>query len=333
MQIDLWRRQPQVICRHFESVRSSRSSYGRGIAPAAVETFGAATDSKRRVPHPSLAMLNAVVIIVLSYLAGSIPGSLWVGRALNGVDVRQHGSGNMGATNTFRVLGWKAGVLATLIDVGKGLLAAGIIATIRISPDVIELPFWNPDVLYQMVAGIAAVVGHMYPVWANFRGGKGMNTSAGVLFAITPYSMWITVCVFVIVVLVTRYVSLGSLIGAVTFPTTVAIRKYVFGIDRLDASIFVMSLLIAVGLIYAHRTNISRLLSGTGEPNTDLPSGEGHGGSRRAITSNRSYVSESGRGRGNWRGQLWNGARDYSRPGRPHGFPLDQARSRCRVHA
>ena len=208
-------------------------------------------------------MINAVAIIALSYLVGSIPGSLWVGRALNGVDVRQHGSGNMGATNTFRVLGWKAGVLATMIDMGKGLLAAGVIATIRITPELIEFPFWNPNVFYQMIAGIAAVVGHMFPIWAGFRGGKGMNTSAGVLFAITPYSMWITVTVFVIVVLVSRYVSLGSLAGAITFPTTVAIRKYVFGIERLDASIFVMSLLIAAGLIYAHRSNIARLLSGT----------------------------------------------------------------------
>ncbi len=208
-------------------------------------------------------MTNAIVIIVLSYLVGSIPGSLWVGRALNGVDVRQHGSGNMGATNTFRVLGWKAGVLATMVDLGKGLLAAGVIATIRITPNLIELPFWNPSVLYQMIAGIAAVVGHMYPVWAGFRGGKGMNTSAGVLFAITPWSMWITLLVFVVVVVSTRYVSLGSLAGALTFPTTVAIRKYVFGIDRLDASIFVMSLLIAAGLIYAHRSNIARLLAGT----------------------------------------------------------------------
>lgn len=208
-------------------------------------------------------MINAIVIIVLSYLVGSIPGSLWVGRALYGVDVRQHGSGNMGATNTFRVLGWKAGVLATMVDVGKGLLAAGVIATIRVSPDLIELPFWNPAVLYQMIAGIAAVAGHMYPIWAGFRGGKGMNTSAGVLFAITPWSMWITLLVFVVVVLTTRYVSLGSLAGALTFPTTVAVRKYVFGIDRLDASIFVMSLLIAAGLIYAHRSNIARLLSGT----------------------------------------------------------------------
>jgi glycerol-3-phosphate acyltransferase PlsY len=207
-------------------------------------------------------VINAIVIIFLSYLVGSIPGSLWVGRVLYGVDVREHGSGNMGATNTFRVLGWKAGLLSTVVDLGKGLLAAGVIATIRVTPSVIELPFWNPDVLYQMLAGAAAVFGHMFPVWAGFRGGKGMNTSAGVLFAITPWSMWITVSVFVIVLVCTRYVSLGSLAAAITFPVTVAIRKYVFGIDRLDASILVLSLIIAAGLIYAHRANIRRLVMG-----------------------------------------------------------------------
>jgi len=207
-------------------------------------------------------METILIIVALSYLAGSIPGSLWVGKALHGIDVREHGSGNMGATNTFRVLGWKAGVLATLVDVGKGLLAAGVIATIRLGPEI-TLPFWTPSVFYQMIAGVSAVVGHMYPVFASFRGGKGMNTSAGVLFAITPYSMWITLLVFVVILFSTRYVSLASLFAAVTFPTTVAIRKYVFGIQRLDASIFVISVLICFGLIYAHRSNISRLLRGT----------------------------------------------------------------------
>lgn len=207
-------------------------------------------------------MLSLIVIIILSYLVGSIPGSVWVGKLTHGIDVREHGSGNAGATNTFRVLGWKAGVLATVVDVGKGLLAAGVIANLRLGQGVIELPFWNPDVFYQMVAGAFAVIGHMYPIYIGFRGGKGMNTSAGVLFAITPYSMWITLAMFLIVLLTTRYVSLASILAAITFPVTVAIRKYVFHIDRLDASIFVMSLVIAAGLIYAHRSNIRRLLGG-----------------------------------------------------------------------
>lgn len=207
-------------------------------------------------------MLSLIVIILLSYLVGSIPGSVWVGKLTHGIDVREHGSGNAGATNTFRVLGWKAGILATIVDVGKGLLAAGVIANLRLGQGVVELPFWNPDVFYQMVAGAFAVIGHMYPVYIGFRGGKGMNTSAGVLFAITPYSMWITLAMFVLVLLSTRYVSLASILAAITFPVTVAIRKYVFHIDRLDASIFVMSLIIAAGLIYAHRSNIKRLVGG-----------------------------------------------------------------------
>ncbi len=207
-------------------------------------------------------MLSLAVIILLSYLVGSIPGSVWVGKALKGIDVRDFGSGNAGATNTFRVLGWKAGTLATLVDVGKGLLAAGVIATIRIDQMEVALPFWNPDVFYQMVAGVAAVVGHMYPLYIGFRGGKGMNTSAGVLFAITPYSMWITLVVFVLVLLTTRYVSLASMFAALAFPITVGIRKYVFHIDRLDASIFVISIAISIGLIYAHRSNIKRLFAG-----------------------------------------------------------------------
>lgn len=207
-------------------------------------------------------MLSLGVIVLLSYLVGSIPGSVWVGKALKGIDVREFGSGNAGATNTFRVLGWKAGTLATLVDFGKGLFAAGVIATIRLDPMIVELPFWNPDVFYQMVAGVSAVVGHMWPIYIGFRGGKGMNTSAGVLFAITPYSMWITLAVFLIVLFTFRYVSLASIAAAFTFPTTVGIRKYVFDIERLDASIFVISIIIAVGLIYAHRSNIKRLFAG-----------------------------------------------------------------------
>lgn len=208
-------------------------------------------------------MLTIAAIVVLSYLAGSIPGSLWVGKLTHGIDVRRHGSGNMGATNTFRVLGWRAGVLATIVDVGKGLLAAGVIAKLRLNPEVVELPFWNPDVFYQMVAGASAILGHMFPVFAGFRGGKGMNTAAGVLFAITPYSMWITLAVFVTVLGTSRYVSLASMAAAIAFPVTVALRKYVFGIERLDASIVVISIVIMVGLIYAHRSNIGRLLEGT----------------------------------------------------------------------
>lgn len=208
-------------------------------------------------------MLSLVVILVLSYLAGSIPGSVWVGKLLYHEDIRQHGSGNAGATNVFRVLGWKAGMLATLVDVGKGLLAAGVIASIRLDALPSGVEVWQIETVVRLMAGIAAIVGHMYPVWANFRGGKGVNTSAGVLFALTPISMWITLGVFVIVLVSSRYVSLASLSAVVAFPSVIAIRRYVFGIDSLDPSLLILSILMALGIIIAHRSNIQRLLNGT----------------------------------------------------------------------
>lgn len=208
-------------------------------------------------------MLSLIVILVLSYLVGSIPGSVWVGKLLYGIDLRKHGSGNAGATNAFRVMGWKAGVLATVVDLGKGLLAAGVIATIRLDNLPSGLDFWHIETMVRLVAGVAAVVGHMFPVWAKFKGGKGVNTAAGVLFALTPITMFITLGVFAIVLLSSRYVSLASLMAVVAFPSTVAIRKYIFGIDALDTSLLVISCVMAVGIIYMHRANIKRLLSGT----------------------------------------------------------------------
>lgn len=208
-------------------------------------------------------MISLVVILGLSYIVGSIPASVWIGKALYGVDVRQHGSGNAGATNAFRVLGWKAGILATCVDVGKGLLAAGVIATIRVDDLPAGPGVWEIGTVVRLLAGIAAVGGHMYPIWANFQGGKGVNTSAGVLLALTPISMYITLAVFFLVLISSRYVSLASLSAAIAFPSTIAVRKYLFGIDSLDASLLILSILMALGLFWAHRANIKRLLSGT----------------------------------------------------------------------
>lgn len=208
-------------------------------------------------------MLSLIVILVLSYLAGSIPGSVWVGKSLYGLDVRKHGSGNAGATNVFRVLGWKAGVLATVVDLGKGLLAAGVIASIRLDALPSGIEVWQMETVVRLMAGIAAIVGHMYPVWAGFKGGKGVNTSAGVLFALTPITMWITLAVFFAVLLSSRYVSLASLSAVIAFPSTIAIRRYLFGIDALDPSLLIFSILMALGIIIAHRANIQRLLQGT----------------------------------------------------------------------
>ena len=203
------------------------------------------------------------LILLLSYLAGSIPGSVWVGQILHSVDVREHGSKNAGATNVFRVLGWKAGGLSTVIDVGKGFFAAGVIASIRIDGLPSQPAFLQVESVICLLAGIAATIGHMLPIWARFRGGKGVNTAAGVLFAITPTTMFIVIAIFAIILVVTRYVSLASMIAAVMFPTTVAIRKYVFDIETLDRSLLVFGVLFLCAILYTHRSNIGRLIKGT----------------------------------------------------------------------
>ena len=207
-------------------------------------------------------MFSVLLIVILSYLAGSIPGSVWVGKWLYGTDIRKHGSGNAGATNAFRVLGWKAGTLATTVDLGKGLFAAGIIATIRIDMLTAGLGFWEAESVVRLIAGLAAITGNMFPIWAGFKGGKGVNTAAGVLFAISPVTMVITIAVFAVVLFSSRYVSLASLSAAVAFPSTVVVRKYLFHVDSIDASILFFGIFMALTIFLAHRANIHRLLIG-----------------------------------------------------------------------
>jgi glycerol-3-phosphate acyltransferase PlsY len=209
-------------------------------------------------------MGNVLLIVGLSYLVGSIPASLWSGRVFEGVDLREHGSGNAGATNAFRVLGWKAGLVAVVVDLGKGLLAAGVIpyaVGTNSIPHWGLLP-WEAEVVLCIVAGLAAVLGHIFPVWAGFRGGKGVNTSAGVLLALTPLTTLMVIGLFVVVLLASRYVSLASMTAAVAFPSTVAIRRYLFNIDQLDPSLLFFGLFLCAAVLFAHRANIRRLLRG-----------------------------------------------------------------------
>jgi len=210
-------------------------------------------------------MLSLIVVLLLSYFLGSIPGALWSSKALHGVDIRNYGSHNCGATNAFRVVGWQAGALATVVDFGKGFLSAGVVAPlIRIDPIPPGLGVfgWDPPVVLAVLAGITAVVGHMYPIFARFEGGKGVNTAAGMLFALTPLTMAITLAVFAVVLFSWRYVSLASITAAVAFPSLVAIRRFGFGAD-IDPSILVFGSLLAFVIIVAHRSNIQRLLNGT----------------------------------------------------------------------
>ena len=208
-------------------------------------------------------MLSLSLILLISYFLGSIPGALWSSKALHGVDIRDYGSHNAGATNAFRVVGWQAGVLATIVDMGKGYLSAGVVASVvRMDPlPALSVFGWETPVIVGLLAGLAAIVGHMFPIFARFEGGKGVNTAAGILLALTPLTILYTMGVFVVVLLSSRYVSLGSITAAVAFPILVAIRKYGFGVD-IDGSLLVVGIVIATAIVVAHRSNIGRLLRG-----------------------------------------------------------------------
>jgi len=190
-------------------------------------------------------MLTILAILFLSYLVGSIPTSVLMGK-LYGIDIRQHGSGNAGATNTFRVLGWKAGTITLIIDFAKGWVASGLIAHLRIDPIPPTLGPFDTATLLQL----------------GFRGGKGVATAAGALMAIVPWSMLLSITIFVLVLVLTRYVSLASIIAVISFPIILALQKYVLHAP-LDSSLILFSSLLAISIIFAHRSNIQRLLQGT----------------------------------------------------------------------
>lgn len=210
-------------------------------------------------------MLALAVVILLSYLLGSIPSSIWVGKIVKGVDIRNYGSGNAGATNTFRLLGWQPGVAVLLIDFFKGFVSSRWLSQLAYavgSGPVALFDFWDVDPFLSIVCGLAAVIGHMFPLYAYFDGGKGMATAAGMLCGIEPVSVGIAAIVFTIVMLVSRYVSLASLVAAFVYPLMLVLFRYGLGWD-IDGSILIFASLVGIGIIIKHRGNIRRLLNGT----------------------------------------------------------------------
>lgn len=210
-------------------------------------------------------MESLLVVFILCYLVGAIPSSLWMGKIFYKTDIRKHGSGNAGATNTFRTLGWKAGSIVLLFDFGKGLLCTAVISQLAYSigeGPISFHPAWDVDPMLLILSGMAAVIGHMFPVYANFNGGKGAATACGMLYGIEPISISITLAIFLIVMLSTRYVSLGSISGALAYPLSQLILRYWIGWD-IDGSIIIFSSAIALGIIIKHKGNIKRLMEGT----------------------------------------------------------------------
>ena len=194
-----------------------------------------------------------LLLVLTSYLLGSFPTAVWVGKIFHGIDIREHGSNNAGATNTFRVLGNSWGWIVLIIDISKGYVAA----TIPLFLTNFYLGFKDEVLIYQLIASFCVIVGHVFPVFANFRGGKGVATTLGIILAINLDTALISLAIFLIVFMLTSYVSLGAIIASVVFPFIS------FFAMKEDARIMIIfSILVALIVLFSHRKNINRLMRG-----------------------------------------------------------------------
>ncbi|RPH92869.1 MAG: glycerol-3-phosphate 1-O-acyltransferase [Calditrichaeota bacterium] len=201
-------------------------------------------------------MIFFVLMVAVAYLVGSFPTSIIVGKLLRGIDIRQHGSGNAGGTNVFRVLGAGPGIFVMAFDVFKGFAATFWASQIAAG----KLPLESG--LLMLTAGIAAIVGHIWTVFAGFRGGKGVGTAAGMLLALFPKALLVCLVVFFMMLLVTRIVSVSSMTAAVALPITLSVFRYALHWP-VATSLYIFSFFAAILIIFTHRSNIQRLLKGT----------------------------------------------------------------------
>jgi len=198
-----------------------------------------------------------IILIIISYLIGSTPTSIIVGRITKGIDIREHGSGNAGGTNVFRVLGWKPALFVVVIDVFKGWLPAAIFAPAFYYAQII------PDLgVVQILCGFSAVLGHTYTIFAGFKGGKGVGTLGGMLIALFPTAFPFCLAIAIITIILTGYVSLASILASVSLPIFLFILPPFFGVNPAPLSLMVFSLLIPWFITFTHRSNIQRLRSG-----------------------------------------------------------------------
>jgi len=199
-------------------------------------------------------ILIIIAFLLTAYLIGAIPTAVWVGKSFYGIDVRQHGSGNAGATNTFRVLGKKPGAFVMLADILKGWVATSLVSFL------VTLEVISPEklILFKIIMGILAVIGHIFPVYVGFKGGKGVATLMGMVLAIQPVAALICLGIFMVVLLVSKYVSLGSMMAAVAFPLLLLLPRFHPDEPLLIVFGFILSLLV----ILTHKKNINRLIQG-----------------------------------------------------------------------
>lgn len=196
--------------------------------------------------------LNIIIGFIIAYLLGSIPTAVWVGKWFYGKDVRNEGSGNAGATNTIRILGVKAGIPVIIVDVLKGYAAVYLMQFF-----IPESWAVNTQIYFQIIAGFIAVVGHALPVFAGFRGGKGVGTLLGIGIALYPVAVWFPVGLFVLVFLISGYVSLASMLGAFSFPFVV-----IFYTHQENTGLIALSIAAALFVLWTHRKNMQRLRKG-----------------------------------------------------------------------
>ena len=201
--------------------------------------------------------MNVLLIIagfVMAYLLGSLPTSVWLGQAYFGVDVRDFGSGNAGATNTFRVLGRKAGIIVMLVDILKGWTATSLALLLYLMN---VIPF-DDLLMYKLLFGILSVVGHIFPVYVGFKGGKGVATLLGMVLAIHTEAALLCMVIFFVVLLTSKYVSLGSMIAALAFPILLLLPRF----SPDDPMMIVFGFVMFAIVVITHQKNIVRLING-----------------------------------------------------------------------
>lgn len=197
--------------------------------------------------------MNELLLICLAYLIGSVPTAVWISKWVYGIDIRDYGSGNAGATNTFRVMGSKWGSIVMLVDVIKGIVATSL---------YIILPFYLTNELqrtnFMIALGLAAVIGHIFPIWASFRGGKGVATLLGMAIAIQPLVAACCIGVFLLVLFLTRFVSLSSILAGISFMVFI-----LFIFNEREPLYRIFAILVALMVVLTHQKNIGRILRGT----------------------------------------------------------------------
>jgi glycerol-3-phosphate acyltransferase PlsY len=198
-----------------------------------------------------LLTLNNISGLLLAYLVGAIPSAVWVGRTFYGIDVREYGSGNAGATNTFRVLGKKPGIAVLIMDILKGFLA------VKIAYLVGDYEPQSPEFIdFELALAVCGLMGHIFPVYVGFRGGKGVATMLGILIGVHPEAALFCALVFVVSFTISRFVSLSSMLAGITFPVVIMVFY------STNSSINIFSLAVAIMILVTHQRNIERLLAG-----------------------------------------------------------------------